>query len=98
MTMSTDEVTNFNKRFDELAKDGQDRERKHDEAHKEMMRLIKDVSEQNKRQFQMLEPMYTIFTSVKGFNGISAALLKGIIIVGAAGGVVYGIIKWLRMT
>lgn len=57
---------------------------------------ISEIFEQNKRQFQMLEPMYNIFTSVKGFNGISAVILKAIVMIGAGVGVVYALLKWLK--
>ena len=57
---------------------------------------IKAISEQNKRQFQMLEPMFKIFTSVSGFQNISSIILKTIILIGAGIGVVYGALKWLK--
>ncbi len=94
--MSDQEISDLNRRLEQLSKDGQDRERKHDLAHQNFDKKMDEIVAQNKRQFQMLEPMYKIFTSVQGFNGISAVLIKGIIALGAAGAVIYGVIKWLK--
>lgn len=59
-------------------------------------KAIQDIIEQNKRQFQMLEPMYKIFTGVSSFGDISVWILKGLILVGAGMGVIYAFIKWLK--
>lgn len=42
------------------------------------------------------EPMYQIFESVSGFNQIAIWILKGLIMIGAGIGVIYGAIKYLR--
>jgi hypothetical protein len=96
LSMSNDELKNLTHRLDEIIKDGQDREKKHDLAHKQFTVQMTEISNQNKRQFQMLEPMYNIFTSVKGFNGISVWILKALILIGAGVGVLYGLIKYLK--
>ena len=58
--------------------------------------VIKEIVEQNKRQFQMLEPLYKIFTNATGFGSISIVILKTLVLIGAGFGVVYAAIKWLK--
>jgi hypothetical protein len=98
--MSHDELVKLNHRLDEiykdLSRDAFSREAKHQQAHEGILAQIREISEQNKRQFQMLEPIYKIFTNVKGFNGITSWLLKTIILLGAAVGAIYGFFKWLK--
>jgi len=43
-----------------------------------------------------LNPMYDIFVRAKGFNDIGVWILKGLILLSAAIGVVYGLLKWLK--
>lgn len=43
-----------------------------------------------------LDPVYTVFESVTGFNAIAVWILKALILLGAGIGVVYGFIKFLK--
>lgn len=43
-----------------------------------------------------LEPVHKVFDSVTGFNSIAVWILKGLLLIGAAVGVVYGFIKYLK--
>jgi len=43
-----------------------------------------------------LEPVHKVFDSVTGFNSISVWILKGLIMLGAGIGVIYGFIKFLK--
>jgi len=43
-----------------------------------------------------LEPMHEMFSSVSGFNRISVWMLKALLLFGAAIGMVYGFIKFLK--
>lgn len=43
-----------------------------------------------------LEPVHKVFDSVTGFNSIAVWILKGLIMLGAAIGVIYGFIKYLK--
>lgn len=52
--------------------------------------------EQHKEVMTMLEPMAKIFESVTGFNGVAVWILKALILIGAAFGVFWGAIKWLK--
>lgn len=96
MHMSHDEIAKLNKRFDDLEQAASERERKHDQAHKQFGVQMKEISDQNKRQFQMLEPMYKIFVPIQGFSSITMWILKALILIGAGFGVIYGAIKWLK--
>jgi predicted nucleotidyltransferase len=62
----------------------------------EQDKKIDEIFEQNKRQFQMLEPMHKIFVSAQGFSGVTGSILKGLILLGAGIGVIYGLIKYLK--
>lgn len=43
-----------------------------------------------------LEPVHKVFDSVSGFNSIAVWILKGLIMLGAGIGVIYGLIKYLK--
>lgn len=98
--MSHDEMDKLHLRLDQIYKDIvtsiEAKEKEHQAQHKIINESMDKISEQNKRQFQMLEPMYKIFKNVSGFNSISVWILKGLALLGAGLGVVYALIKWLR--
>lgn len=43
-----------------------------------------------------MKPVLVIFNSVTGFNRVSILLLKGLVLLGAGIGVMYGFIKFLK--
>lgn len=94
--MQPEDLRQLNRRFDEIVRDGNKREEAHTMAHEKLSDQIEKISDQNKRQAEMLVPIAKIFNSVQGFNGIAIWILKAIILFGAALTAVYGIMKWLR--
>ncbi len=98
--MDLDEATKLHLQIDrvysDLIRSINDKESAHIKSHKEMIDQIQAVSEQNKRQFQMLEPMYKLFENVSGFNSIAVWILKGLALIGAGLGVLYAFLKWLK--
>lgn len=73
--------------------------KQHKENQQKLNELINSVGKINGRLNTMeekLDPMYEIFFSVKGFNGVAVWILKALILLGAALGVVYGFIKYLK--
>lgn len=43
-----------------------------------------------------LEPVHKVFDSITGFNSITVWILKGLILIGAGVGVIYGLVKYLK--
>lgn len=75
--------------YKDMFKDAQEREKRHNEVHIEMLKKIDGLSKQ-------LEPVTELFDNVGGFKQVSLSIIKGIIAIGAGVGVIYGFIMWLR--
>lgn len=43
-----------------------------------------------------LNPMYEVFTQTKGWGNVTLLILKGIVILAAAIGALYAVVKWLK--
>lgn len=66
----------------------------------ETLKAIQDeqkaVRKELKEYKDKMEPVYKVFENVSGFNSIAIWILKGLIMVGAAVGVVWGFLKYIR--
>ena len=87
--MNNEETRNIHVRLDNFEKRLFDANRKVDDyavanakAHEEIMSVLK--------------PMSQVFINAQGFKKVSVVMLKGIILVGSAVTVIYGVIKWLK--
>jgi len=67
-----------------------------EEILKELQPLLSDLGKNMLEIKLTLAPMSEIFNSVKGFNGVATWILKALIAFGAALGVLYGAIRWLK--
>ena len=70
-----------------------------DEQNRILASIRKEQEESKERILRVelkLEPVYKVFESVTGFNSISVWILKGLVLIGAGIGVVYGFIKFLK--
>src|SRR3954466_11355628 len=98
--MSDDAIKDINLRLDKFYedtfRDNKTRDDQHKREHAAIMAKVGEVVDQNKGQFQIIEPTAKGFTSVKGFNGVAVWLIKGIIGIAAAVGIIYGFIKYLK--
>jgi len=64
--------------------------------HKEIIDKLNDLCERMDNVEKKLAPIHDVFTESTGFFNISRLLFKGIIIIGATVGVVYGFFRWLK--
>ncbi len=74
-----------------------------DKEHCEFRKSIKNIdtalfgdANGNKGMEIMVKEMHAFFTNVSGFSKSSEILLKAIILIGAAIGVIFGLIRWLK--
>lgn len=68
-------------------------------SEKEIEQIMRRLDRQDdtlKEIKDQLAPISKIYSNFKGFGDIGMLLLKVIIAIGAAGGVIYGFIKWLK--
>lgn len=56
----------------------------------------KDAREKMEAMELKLEPVHRVFESVSGFNQTAVWILKGLILLGAGMGVIYGLIRYLK--
>lgn len=87
------DIKELNLRLDQFYKDifreAKEREQRHDEIHQTMIRKIDDLTEQ-------VVPVTELITNVTGFRKVTVGAIKGILLIGAGIGVIYGFIIWLR--
>lgn len=67
-----------------------------DTPHEQLIKRFDTIEKRLDSIETKLNPMYEIFTGVKGFNNISVWILKALILIGAGIGVIYGMIRWLK--
>lgn len=87
--MSDQQIQQILKRLDEQDKKAQERV---DEQHKTYLIIRNDIANLQ----EDMKPIHALFDNVTGFNRISVWILKGLVLLGAGVGVVYGFIKFLK--
>lgn len=87
--MSDEQIKQILKRLD--AQDAAS-EARTEEQYKTFLIIRNDISNLQRE----MEPIHALFDSVSGFNKISVWILKGLVLLGAGIGVVYGFIKYLK--
>ena len=67
-----------------------------DTPHEQLIKRLDAITERLDTMEAKINPMYEIFTSVKGFNGVARWIIKALIMLGAGIGIIYSLIKWLK--
>lgn len=67
-----------------------------DQQDKKQKERDREVDKKFEAIYEKLDPVVDLYSNVKGFRTISLSILKAILVVGAAVGVIYGFIKWLK--
>ena len=67
-----------------------------DTPHEQLIKRLAAIDKRFDAIERKLDPIYDIFTSVKGFNGVAVWIIKALIMFGAGIGIIYGFIHWLR--
>lgn len=62
----------------------------------ELLALSKKQDERMDAMEKKVDPIYTVFSNVKNFNSVTIWILKALILLGTAMGLVYGAIKWIK--
>jgi hypothetical protein len=76
-----------------------DQQKQHLENQKkldELLALSKKQDERMDTMEQKINPMYLVFSNIQNFNSVFVWILKALILFGAALGVLYGAVKWLK--
>ena len=87
--MSDQQIQQILKRLDQQDKAALERI---DEQHKTFLMIRNDIANLQEE----MKPIHALFDNVTGFNRISVWILKGLVLIGAGVGVVYGFIRFLR--
>lgn len=65
-------------------------------AHQELLDKLEEMNKRLDSIDAKVNPMYDLFTNTRGFGNMSIWILKGLIMLGGATAVVYGLIRWLK--
>jgi hypothetical protein len=62
----------------------------------EQDKVLRSILREQTRQKQEMEPVLKLLHDAMGFRDITIVILKGVILLGSAAGVIAGFIYWLR--
>lgn len=72
------------------------KERKQNKYHQEILDAIEGIREEIRQMGKKVDPMYEIFGSVQGFNGVAVWIMKILAGIGVTIGGIYAIIEFFK--